>query len=62
MKALQLVAQGQPGKFEFRDLPDPHPPPAMSSSGCAPADSIISISGSKKRACPFQSSCRERPR
>ena len=25
MKAIQLVAQGNPGKFELRDLPDPQP-------------------------------------
>jgi len=25
MKAIQLVAHGAPGKFELRDLPDPHP-------------------------------------
>jgi NADPH:quinone reductase-like Zn-dependent oxidoreductase len=27
MKAVQLVAHGVPGKFEFRDLPDPAPGP-----------------------------------
>ena len=27
MKAIQLVAQGVPGKFELRDLPDPQPGP-----------------------------------
>lgn len=27
MKALQLTAQGQPGTFELRDLPDPQPAP-----------------------------------
>jgi len=27
MKALQLIAPGQPGKFELRDLPNPHPKP-----------------------------------
>lgn len=27
MKAFQLVAQGVPGKFELRDLPDPQPGP-----------------------------------
>lgn len=27
MKALQLVAEGQPGTFELRDVPDPQPAP-----------------------------------
>lgn len=27
MKAVQLVAHGKPGKFELRELPDPHPGP-----------------------------------
>jgi 2-desacetyl-2-hydroxyethyl bacteriochlorophyllide A dehydrogenase len=27
MKAVQLVAHGAPGKFEYRDLPDPQPGP-----------------------------------
>src|SRR5215469_406492 len=27
MKAVQLIAHGKPGKFELRDLPDPHPSP-----------------------------------
>jgi 2-desacetyl-2-hydroxyethyl bacteriochlorophyllide A dehydrogenase len=27
LKALQLIAQGNPGKFELRDLPDPKPGP-----------------------------------
>ncbi len=27
MKALQLIAHGQPGKFELRDIPDPQPKP-----------------------------------
>ncbi len=27
MKAIQLVAHGAPGKFELRDVPDPHPGP-----------------------------------
>jgi NADPH:quinone reductase-like Zn-dependent oxidoreductase len=27
MKALQLVAHGNPGRFELRDLADPKPPP-----------------------------------
>ena len=27
MKAVQLIAHGSPGKFELRDVPDPHPAP-----------------------------------
>ena len=27
MKAVQLIAHGKPGKFELRELPDPHPGP-----------------------------------
>ena len=27
MKAIQLIAHGQPGKFELRDVPDPQPKP-----------------------------------